>query len=336
MSKCIICNSIDLLRAGKTFGYIEGGKYIIFQCKQCGTSQASPHISDAKLYNIIYKNADTAPGYMRYSVYANEIKKTSNPVKYLSKKEEMYYGLFKALKERSAKGSDVLDVGCGLGYVSYALHKAGYNVTGVDISTKSIEKAKFLYGDYFISENFFNFSADKKLYDVICMLELIEHVGDPFVYIKHAMSLLKKDGLLIITTPNKDFSPKDSIWNTDLPPVHLTWFSEKGFCEIAKRLGCRFSFTSFTSFNFLHGTICYNFVNAKKMRKPFFSEDGKKLYSEYHKSKKRILAEKIYLYSILKKIFFFYKKIIEIVKVMLNPKLFVGAKSNTICVVVSK
>jgi ubiquinone/menaquinone biosynthesis C-methylase UbiE len=40
------------------------------------------------------------------------------------------------------KGSNIVDLGCGDGYGAWKLAKAGYEVTGVDLSVEMIEKAK--------------------------------------------------------------------------------------------------------------------------------------------------------------------------------------------------
>ena len=37
-----------------------------------------------------------------------------------------------------ADANKVLDVGCGLGYLTYALNEAGYQATGIDVSSQAI------------------------------------------------------------------------------------------------------------------------------------------------------------------------------------------------------
>ena len=47
---------------------------------------------------------------------------------------------------------------------------------------------------------------------------------------------------VVATTPNRDASPADAIWDTDLPPVHLLWFGSTAIREVARRAGCDVTF----------------------------------------------------------------------------------------------
>src|SRR5437763_16234993 len=48
------------------------------------------------------------------------------------------------LHKRLPRGATVLDVGCGNGIISRGIGKEGFNVYGIDVSEKAIEKAKAL------------------------------------------------------------------------------------------------------------------------------------------------------------------------------------------------
>lgn len=337
IKKCIACDSTHIYIKGIQVGYVEGITYDIFVCKECDTSFSSPHKEGEEVYDLIYKHRDDAPGYMRYGVYAKDILKKNNPWKYLSNKEEMYYGLFKAIRGLRQKNLSILDVGCGLGYVSYALHKMRHNVTGLDISNEAITLAKEKYGDYFVCEDFFKIGKNNnKKYDVICMLELIEHVENPSLFIKHAMSLLNESGILIITTPNKSFYPRESIWETDAPPVHITWFSEEGILKLIKRLGYNSRLSSFSLYNLFYGTVYNRPLPSFPTRTSIFSKNGEPLYSRYKKSNIRIITEKYHIYSFIKGFVNVIKKCKDIIKLMFHPSFYTGSKSNIMCIVVSK
>lgn len=96
-----------------------------------------------------------------------------------------------------------LDVGCGLGYLLDVAFDDGFSVTGVEFNSSAVEyicsKYKFdvRHGDITNIEF-------EKLFDVISLMDVIEHLRDPFNVIKKIRELISEDGLLILTTMDSD------------------------------------------------------------------------------------------------------------------------------------
>ena len=109
------------------------------------------------------------------------------------------------LKVRLPDGAEVLDVGCGNGVISRSLGEYGFRVRGVDVSEKTIEKARSL--NKFSHVRFEVKSAEELVADgsryhaVICS-EVLEHLNDPGQLLKVLHQLLYDDGILIVTVPN--------------------------------------------------------------------------------------------------------------------------------------
>jgi hypothetical protein len=61
--------------------------------------------------------------------------------------------------------------------------------------------------------------------------------------------LLTPNGRVIVTTPNRDAYDADVVWETDPPPVHLSWFSEEGIRRLASRAGLTASFVDFSEYS---------------------------------------------------------------------------------------
>jgi 2-polyprenyl-6-hydroxyphenyl methylase/3-demethylubiquinone-9 3-methyltransferase len=111
-------------------------------------------------------------------------------------------------KLKPFSGLDFLDVGCGGGLVSVPMHFLGANVTGIDPGIKNIEAAKAYAKRKDLPINFISATAEElektgAKFDVILAIEVIEHVANYKFFLKKLASMLKPNGVLIITTLNR-------------------------------------------------------------------------------------------------------------------------------------
>jgi SAM-dependent methyltransferase len=244
---CPMCASNNYsLKYEDYTGYISPLSYDIYECKECKTHFIDVSDIDLSIYDKIYSNVNT-PGYDRYYQYALNIKNQKNPLQYLAYKEETYYPLFTYLKDK--KNLDILEIGSGYGYTSHAMMQEN-NVTGIDISNKAVDFANENFGNHFYCSKIEDFKSDKK-FDLIVATEIFEHLVDPSVIFDLSKKLLKKTGVLFVTTPNKDHSDsinKGAIWQTDLPPVHTFWGTKKGVVALANKHNFSVDFFDFKNY----------------------------------------------------------------------------------------
>ncbi|MBU2639831.1 MAG: class I SAM-dependent methyltransferase [Nanoarchaeota archaeon] len=100
---------------------------------------------------------------------------------------------------------DVLEVGCGYGYGSSFIADNCNSVIAIDKNKEGINSARKRYGKpnlTFVISDFFKFEHDKK-FDTIIAMELIEHLDNYEEFIELCKDMLKKNGKLILSTPNK-------------------------------------------------------------------------------------------------------------------------------------
>jgi len=277
---CLLCNGIAHQVSNHTPGYTEALNFSIYECETCMSSFASPLSVDDSIYENIYKHINYIPGYNRYHLYAREILKQKNPLEYLSRQEESYWAVTHHLKEKKIIGSSlkILEVGCGLGYLTYALRKDGYNILGLDGSLEAISWAKKHYGTFYSNSTLRALKEKKESFDVIILNQIIEHIPDINKFISDAVSLLSTNGELVITTPNKSAYP-NAQWETELPPVHLWWFGESSLRYLAKLHKCAVSFVNFDLF---YNSFCRLKTppTSLQSRKPIFNKQGEILVKQ--------------------------------------------------------
>ena len=224
---CILCNDVAKIKYENYPGYQIPFKYDIYHCESCNTSFSTPRNETNGIYELIYKNGADVRWYDRYWKYAETVKTVANPLKYLAQSEEIYWAIKKTLTQisRNSKTTPkILEIGCGLGYLTYSLNKAGYDSTGLDISQEAINRAIQNYGNKYVCSDVNNYLKNhENEFDVIIFTELIEHLHEIDSFISTLTKLLKIDGKIILTTPNKSFFPPTIIWATDLPPVPVSY-----------------------------------------------------------------------------------------------------------------
>jgi 2-polyprenyl-6-hydroxyphenyl methylase/3-demethylubiquinone-9 3-methyltransferase len=108
------------------------------------------------------------------------------------------------------EGQKVLDIGCGGGILSEAMAARGATVTGIDLAEQSLEIARLHLLESGQEVNYQHVSAEtfcaenSGQFDVVTCLELLEHVPDPYSIVFAAAQALKPDGVLILSTLNRN------------------------------------------------------------------------------------------------------------------------------------
>ncbi len=106
-------------------------------------------------------------------------------------------------------GKKTLDVGCGGGLLSEALTHRGAEVTGIDMGAAPLDVARMhaeqggLHIDYHQTTAEEHADNNVNTYDVICSLEMLEHVPDPQSVISACATMVKPGGSVFFSTLNR-------------------------------------------------------------------------------------------------------------------------------------
>lgn len=149
-------------------------------------------------------------------------------------------------QKRNEKNFELLDVGCGQGRLLYRLRQAGYrSVSGADYLTDCVNALKRDgFPVYRIDLNIANSGLPDKRFDVISILEVLEHLYDPASALLTIKSRLKRNGLLIASVPNEYRIRKrinalfgQEISDPSLVGGHIKFFGYYRFRQFIENLG---------------------------------------------------------------------------------------------------
>ncbi len=110
---------------------------------------------------------------------------------------------------RGKRDLTILDYGCGTGILSYVLVSAGHKVTSMDVDLGPLslvqESIDFPNSIKYIESDIRSTNIPKDSFDVICALDVLEHIEYRGEYINHFKRLLKTNGVIIISGPTENF-----------------------------------------------------------------------------------------------------------------------------------
>ncbi len=145
----------------------------------------------------------------------------------------------------------ILDVGCGEGSTLEMISKIyDCEAVGVEINIESANKANKKFKDIY------NFSCENKEkmdelgdFDVILLLDVLEHMIDPWAFVLNLKKVsLRQGGTLIASIPNfKNYKIMQSYIKGNFryeeaglfDRTHLRWFAKKNMMELFEEVGLK-------------------------------------------------------------------------------------------------
>lgn len=216
----------------------------VIDCEYCGFKHIIP-IPTAEELEEVY----------REDYYTKEkplyIERSKEDEKWWDIVYEERYEIFEELLKPGRRR--ILDVGSGPGFFLAHGKKRGWNVTGIEPSSKAAKHARSL--DLNIIENFLSWETAKQMekYDVVHMSKVLEHIPNPIELIEVAKDLLDIDGLIYVDVPN-DYSPFQKALRVACdykpwwvaPPHHINYFDFDSLSTLLKKAGFKITLKTTT------------------------------------------------------------------------------------------
>jgi len=135
------------------------------------------------------------------------------------------------------KNGKILEIGCGNGYLLQTLQNNGFDCYGIEPSPMAYSHAKNVL-DLHVENNFLhNSSFFNQKFDVIIMVDVVEHLSDMQKFMQQIIRVLNPNGYIFITTGNiESFTAKfaRSNWGYFISWEHLSFFNPESIEYLLK------------------------------------------------------------------------------------------------------
>lgn len=145
----------------------------------------------------------------------------------------------------------VIDIGGGTGWIASAVRRSDprvHETVVVDLNEGMREVAE-ARGHRFVCSTIEAVDLDQT-FDVVMLLNLIEHVRDPRAVLRRLLGLLAPEGVLVIKTPNTRTLDRrlfeGTYWGGYHAPRHWILFNRENFTSLALECGYRVRSLRFT------------------------------------------------------------------------------------------
>ncbi|MBL9189262.1 MAG: methyltransferase domain-containing protein [Opitutaceae bacterium] len=244
---CRACGHGPVALRGKKTGAFLRRQFEFHACAACGFMQVEP-FSGFAIYDDAYYRGQGPDPYVDYAAEYQDWRATDRGLEFadLVRIAEAYFSPPSAspLPPPAAAPLRLLDFGCGAGGFLKFLRERGalagrpLDLTGHDVGS---------YADLLRERDGFRILGLDALarepeasFDLISLIEVIEHLPDPLGPLQLVARLLKPGGLLLLTTGNLD-SPAARqaglAYRYCAPEIHVSLFNPRALAALYHRAG---------------------------------------------------------------------------------------------------
>jgi 2-polyprenyl-3-methyl-5-hydroxy-6-metoxy-1,4-benzoquinol methylase len=190
-------------------------EFCVVRCKKCGLVYVNPRPTEEEIHAFYPKEF--------YSV-------DLDAETLLEGKREQLEMKYQFVKDLPA--GRLLDVGCMKGEFMFFMQRLGWNVQGIDFSTKppNVFGLNILYGDLAAA------GYAERSFDLITLWAVLEHVYQPRKILSEVHRLLKPGGTAILLVTNFSSLPGRFMRHDDIPR-HTTLFTKRTLARFLRSCG---------------------------------------------------------------------------------------------------
>ena len=183
----------------------------VVHCNRCGLAFLDPRPDDDEIE----------------AVYSREYFVDHVKPEILDSREKSAAGLLRHLSRYLPEKGRMLDIGAATGSFCAVFQKAGWEVSGIELSPFAREAAKNIYG-LTMYPDFTSAGFQNDHFDCVLMSQVIEHLSRYSDVLNEVYRVMRPDGIFFVSTPNFG-SPaakrRMAKWASLKPFEHLTFFT---------------------------------------------------------------------------------------------------------------
>ena len=222
---CPVCGSDQ-----RHFPFRLHDPYYVACCEACGLHYLYPRLMEAAMQEVYRQSSYYEGGACGYA-------DTS-----YTGQEPALRATFKRLLRNFAKrgltGGDLLEVGCGYGYLLDEARSSFRRRVGTEFSAQGAEIARATGAEVFVG-GIEQVSPDRK-FDCIIAIQVIEHVYQPLSFVKQIASHTKAGGNIVVATPDIGGALRKTMgrrWPSFKVPEHVVYFDFQSLRALMHQAG---------------------------------------------------------------------------------------------------
>jgi len=213
---CPLCHSKQF-NNNKIFNF---DPFRVVQCTNCQLWYLSPRLCEEDILKI-YADPSYFEGKGNFGY-------SQQQGSYLDQERALrvtFRKLMRRLKRHHLTGGDLLEIGCGYGFLLEEAAPYFDTLTGTDFDSESVNRVKQLGFQGF--QGGIDSLPDSKRYDLIITTGVIEHVYNPITFVKQLRQYLKVAGWIVLATPQMNsfwLKLQGKNWPSFKIPEHVTYY----------------------------------------------------------------------------------------------------------------
>lgn len=222
---CPICRN-----ERREFPFQLSGSYRVARCLDCGASYLYPRLTEEAM-RAVYRE----PSYFEggESGYAD-----TSYVEQETSLRATFQCLLRNLAKRGATGGDLLEVGCGYGYLLDEARALFQRRVGTEFSPQAAELARKTGAEVFVGG--VEQLPPEAQFDCVLATQVIEHVYDPLSFVRNLARHVKPGGHVVLATPDIRGALRKVMgrrWPSFKVPEHVIYFDFASLESLMRTVG---------------------------------------------------------------------------------------------------